>query len=166
MKTGDAVKLAGIAFAGVAAYLVVTRTMKAGGDVVAGAKKVLTEDLNPASTENIVYKATSKAVDAISSDGTSKPLGVRIWEYVNPDKVKAEQDMIGGTSQVSNVKEQKKLISGYSQGGPSVGVYAQPVEDQSDAESARLRRGAALLSSGTYAKNLFDMNYYGNPYGF
>jgi len=55
MKTMDAVKIAGIVAAGVAAYLVVTKTAKAGGQVVSAAKEVITKDLNPASSENIIY---------------------------------------------------------------------------------------------------------------
>jgi len=162
MKAIDAVKIGGILFAGVAAYLVVTRTMKAGGDVVAAAKKVVTEDLNPASTENVVYKAASAVTDTFAADGEKKPLGVRIWETLNPEKVQLEKDMLSGTSDVSNVKKQ---ASAYSQGGPSTGIFAVPSANQTPAEEARLRRYQAIATSGTNAKNLFDMHYNGDTYG-
>lgn len=162
MKAIDAVKIGGILFAGVAAYLVVTRTMKAGGDVVAAAKKVLTEDLNPASPENVVYKAASAAVDKLAGDGEKIPVGVRIWEKLNPEKVQREKDMLGGTSDVSNVKKQ---ASAYSQGGPSTGLFAVPSANQTPAEEARLRRYQAIATSGSNAQNLFDMYYHGDTYG-
>jgi len=161
MKAVDALKIGGILAAGVVTYLLVTRTLKAGGKVIDGAKKVLTEDLNPASTENIIYKATSAAVDTFAGDGKETSLGVRMWEFFNKDKVQAEKDMLKDTSSVSDTKKQ---LDAYKHGGPSMGLVTIP-SNQSDAESARLRRGEAQLTAKSYAQNLFDMNYYGDIYG-
>ena len=57
MKISDTLKIAGIVGAGVAVYLVVTRTMKAGGSIAKGVADVVTKDVNPASGENIVTTA-------------------------------------------------------------------------------------------------------------
>lgn len=57
MKNSDALKIAGIVAASIGAYLVVTRTLKAGGNIVAAVKTVVTEDLNPSSGKNVVTQA-------------------------------------------------------------------------------------------------------------
>jgi hypothetical protein len=93
MKTVDALKIAGIVAAGVAAYLVVTKTAKAGGQVVVAAKEVITKDLNPASPDNIVYSNLS--------DGFKNSLG-KIFDF------------FGGTdyyADPSNVKTQAPLLA-------------------------------------------------------
>lgn len=121
MKTLDAIKIGGIVFAGVAAYLVVTRTVKAGGDVVEGAKKVIKEDLNPASDKNVVYVNTPEPV--------KRAVGDFLGSILDPEGYKkmkeAEKALGGGTSHVSNTKMQGPLLSG---------------PDESDAETARLKR--------------------------
>lgn len=55
MKNSETLKYAGLIFVAVASYLVVTKIAKTGGAVADTVKKVVTEDLNPASTKNVVY---------------------------------------------------------------------------------------------------------------
>lgn len=68
MKAADALKWAGIAFAGVAAYVIVTRAAKAGGDAVAAVKEAVTVDLNPASPENVIYRNIPDSVKSAVFD--------------------------------------------------------------------------------------------------
>lgn len=92
MKTIDAFKFAGIVAAGVAAYLVVTKTAKAGGQVVKVAKEVITKDLNPASSDNIIY---SNLPDSIKN-GIGKVLdffrGTNY--YADPSNVKKQAPLL------------------------------------------------------------------------
>ena len=166
MKNTTALQAAGIVAAGVVAYLVISRTMKAGGDAVKAVKQVIAEDLNPTSDKNLAYRAATALGNSVSTDGQDKSLGARIWEWANPGKVAQENAALGGnTAHVSNTKLQAAaLVGAYSQGGPSTGVYALPAPDQSPAEDARLRRAEAEAAAPKYAQNLFDMYYSGNPY--
>lgn len=166
MKNTTASQMAGVVAAGVVAYLVVSRTIKAGGKVLEGAKEVLTKDLNPASSENIVYKGVNAITGGSNSGPDAKPLGARIWEALNPGAVAAENALTQGTGHVSNTKQQAAVLAaGYANGGPSTGVYALPAPDESEAEAARLRRGEAKATAPQYAQNLIDMHYYGDLYG-
>lgn len=121
MKTMDAVKIAGIVAAGVAAYLVVTRTAKAGGKVVEAAKEVITKDLNPASTENVIYKNLPETVQTKVGDF----LG---WMFDHENYVKYKAATENGGH--SNLQTQKQTIT----------LPKYSPEDQSDAETARLLR--------------------------
>ncbi|NBW79185.1 MAG: hypothetical protein EBR27_09260 [Betaproteobacteria bacterium] len=136
MKAMDAVKIGGILFAGVAAYLVVTRTIKAGGDVVAGAKKVVKEDLNPASDKNIVYVNTPEPVKEAVGDFLGS-----IFDPAGYKRMKEAERSIGSAPQISNVKKQAPLLTG---------------PDESVAETARLQR------SGTPKTSIFNLGaWYG-----
>lgn len=163
MKNETVLQVAGVVAAGVVAYLLVSRTIAAGGKVVEGAKKVLTEDLNPASGKNIVTQTlqSTEAGRAVH-EKVGDFLG-RVFDPKGYAKMKEAEAMLGGgTSRISNTAEQ---VAAYAQGGPSTGVYAQPAPDQTAAEDARLRRGEATLTAKKYADNLFDMYYNGDTYG-
>lgn len=102
MKPMDALKLAGIVAAGVAAYLVVTKTAKAGGQVAQAAKEVITKDLNPASSDNIIY---SNLPDSVKN-GIGKVF-----------------DFFGGTdyyADPSNVKKQAPLLAPQTAAKPTI----------------------------------------------
>lgn len=70
-----------------AAYFIGKKALSAAGNTAASVGQAL----NPTSTENIFYKGTSGLVNAVAADGRDAPLGVRIWEWLNPDKVAAER---------------------------------------------------------------------------
>jgi hypothetical protein len=108
MKTMDAVKIAGIVAAGVAAYLVVTKTAKAGGKVVEAAKEVITKDLNPASTENVIYKNLPETVQTKVGDF----LGF-VFDHENYVKYKAATENGGH----SNLQTQKITLAPTGAGG-------------------------------------------------
>lgn len=81
MKTTDALKLAGIVFAGVAAYLVITKAAKAGGDLKKGVQEAVAAVTEP------VKKAIKDAVEGDKTlppnDPYSKPAGFdRYWQWV------------------------------------------------------------------------------------
>jgi len=86
-------KLIGIFAGGFIAYRIGKAAFSAGGDVVGAAKKVITTDLNPLSTENLAYKA----VNTVTGGDEAKPLGVRMWEWWNPEKVAAEVAAVAPT---------------------------------------------------------------------
>lgn len=84
MKATDALKWAGIAFAGVTAYLVVSRAVKTGGEIKDAVVETVTTDLNPASRENVIYRNIPDSVktgffDWLDSFGQDKP------ESIAPD---------------------------------------------------------------------------------
>lgn len=49
--------------------------------------------INPASDENLAYRAANAV--ASSAAGRDTTVGVRIWEWLNPDKVAEEARMFG-----------------------------------------------------------------------
>lgn len=58
-------------------------------DAVVGAvKQVVTEDLNPTSSKNLIYRAVSAAAPGDSS----QPLGAKIYEWTHGDDVKTLAD--------------------------------------------------------------------------
>jgi hypothetical protein len=72
-----------------AAYLI-TKGTKAAAEVAGN----VAHAVNPLNRENVFYKGVSGVVDAVASDGQSIPLGVRIWEWFNPEKVASEKAML------------------------------------------------------------------------
>ena len=52
--------------------------------------------VNPTSPENLAYRGASAAVSLATGDDV--PLGVKIWEWINPGTVKAENVAIGGST--------------------------------------------------------------------
>lgn len=87
----------------------------AGAAVAAAAKKVVTEDLNPVSDKNVAYTASNYIGSQVTGD-TSFNLGSRIFEWLNPAAVAAENKVLGsGTSDVSNLKKQVTQIGPVTQ---------------------------------------------------
>lgn len=149
MKTIDAVKLAGIVFAGVAAYLVVTRTVKAGGDVVAGVKKVITEDLNPASTKNVVYTTVN-----------STEIGQSITEKIG-DFLGSVFDRKNYLDHQNRLKQLDDVILKPTGNGGASNTSDQArsaLANQSNAETNRLKRYELQAASAESARNLFNYN--------
>lgn len=135
MKTSDALKLAGIVAAGVAVYLVVTRTIKAGGDIAAGVKKVVSEDLNPASTKNVVTTALQ-----------STPTGASIHEKIG--------DFLGSVFDPEGYRKmQSANASLHPDGGASNtatqnrGLTGAAADDVRERERQELRRMEGAYSS-------------------
>jgi len=149
MKAMDAVKIGGIVFAGVAAYLLVTRTVKAGDDVVAAVKKIVTEDLNPASDKNVIYKNLPES--------WTEKIGNKLGQIFDPEghakyqeNLKSLDDKIlkvNATDGLSNTSDQAKLLVG----------------NQSNAETNRLLRYEVKAATAETAANMVK---YGNPYGY
>jgi tRNA A37 threonylcarbamoyladenosine dehydratase len=108
MKNMYALKIAGIVAAGVAAYLIVTRTYKAGGNAVEAVKEVITKDLNPASTENVIYKNLPENVQTFVGDA----LGY-VFDHENYVKYKATTSNGGH----SNLQSQKITLAPTGAGG-------------------------------------------------
>ena len=102
MKTMDALKIAGIVAAGVGVYLVVTKTAKAGGQVVTAVKDVVTKDLNPASSENIIY---SNLPDSVKNS-----LG-KVFDFFGGSDYYADP---------SNVKKQAPLLAPQTAANPAI----------------------------------------------
>jgi hypothetical protein len=98
MKTSDALKIGGIVFAGVAAFLIVNRAIKEGGKVAVAVSEVVKKDLNPASTENIIYKNLPETVQTKVGDF----LG---WVFDNEGYNRRKTLLENGGT--SNVKTQK-----------------------------------------------------------
>lgn len=90
----------------IAVYWVGYRTLKAAGNAAESLVDVVStgvQQINPLNPNNGFYTGASAVGDAIASDGRRAPLGVRIWEWMNPDKVAAENALTGPV--------QKKSIS-------------------------------------------------------
>jgi hypothetical protein len=97
MKTQDVInmlKIAGVIAVGVGAYLVVTRVAKTGGKVVETAKEVITKDLNPASSDNLIYSNLS--------DGVKNSIG-KVFDFFGGTDYYADDP--------SNVKKQAPLLA-------------------------------------------------------
>lgn len=60
--------------------------LSAGASIVDAAKEVVTKDLNPTSTENVIYKGVSAAVTAVTGGKQDIPLGTRIYDWLHPDE--------------------------------------------------------------------------------
>lgn len=131
MKTSDALKMAGIVFAGVAAYLVVTRAAKAGEKVTDAVVNTIKKDLNPTSPENVVYRNLPETLQ--------EKIGNALGSIFDPDgyavytaNKKAIDGMMAGDGGASNTKKQADALV--------------PDDNQSSAEVARLKRQAANSS--------------------
>jgi hypothetical protein len=97
MKTQDVInvlKIAGVIAVGVGAYLVVTRVAKTGGKVVETAKEVITKDLNPASSDNVIYSNLS--------DDVKNSIG-KVFDFFKGTDYYADDP--------SNVKKQAPLLA-------------------------------------------------------
>lgn len=73
--------IAGGAFAIYAGY----KAYQAGAAVVSSAKEVVTKDLNPASTENIIYSTGNTVLGAITGDKNWN-LGSKIYDILHPNE--------------------------------------------------------------------------------
>jgi NADPH-dependent glutamate synthase beta subunit-like oxidoreductase len=84
----------------------------AGADTVKAVKDAVVEsvktDLNPASTKNIVYRGVNATAAAVTNDPEWN-LGVKIWEWLNPEKLAAEKRILG-PSTPSNTQQQIELM--------------------------------------------------------
>lgn len=95
MPTADTAKaLAILAGTGIVLYLAY-KTYKAGAAITEGAKTLVTESLNPASTENIAYKG----LNVITGGDAGSSIGSRLYDWFNPTpeakaKAAAEQAAI------------------------------------------------------------------------
>jgi hypothetical protein len=107
MKTSTMLKLAAIAASGVAAYLVVSRTIKAGGKVAEGIKTVVTQDLNPASDKNIIYKNISES----AKEKIGNLLGY-VFDYAGYKKYKENLAALAAPLPVSKsqIEKEKALL--------------------------------------------------------
>ena len=56
-------------------------------------KKLLTEKLNPASTNNVVYNDIIGGAGRAVTGDEHWSLGVQLWEWLNPDAVEAEKGL-------------------------------------------------------------------------
>lgn len=109
-------KLAGFAVAGFVAYKVVSKVIDSGATITQAVTDTIKTDLNPASPENVVYKAVSAVGNTVASDGVDSPWGVRLWEFANPEKVSMEKALTAPTPKNAPKSEQisRTLISNYS----------------------------------------------------
>lgn len=57
-------------------------------------KKLITEELNPLSDQNVVYDNVIGGVGRAVSGDEHWSLGVQLWEWLNPDAVAAEQGTV------------------------------------------------------------------------
>jgi hypothetical protein len=115
MKLATIAKFAavgGVAFLGLRIALKAKDALDAGADVakaVADAvTQVVTEDLNPASDKNVVYRGVNSIGTQITQD-SSFNLGNKLWEWFNPAQVAKEKGLLSGASP-SNVQEQNQLL--------------------------------------------------------
>lgn len=111
-------KLAAVAGAGIVAVKVgvaakkkIDAGMKAADALAEAAKetakKVVTKDLNPASTENLAYRGVNYMGRTVTND-PGWNLGNMLWEAFNPSKVAQEKGVTAAS--VSNTKKQGELI--------------------------------------------------------
>ena len=77
-------QIALIVGAGVAVYLIATRAFKTGEKIVDAAKGVITKDLNPASSDNIVNRAVSAVGGALTGQDDFS-LGSWIYDITHKD---------------------------------------------------------------------------------
>jgi hypothetical protein len=89
MTGKDAAYIAGTLFVGFLAFRVyktASNIAGAGGKVLDASlpalKEIITKDLNPASTENVIYKAANVIT---GGDNSKSSLGTRIYDWFNPD---------------------------------------------------------------------------------
>lgn len=95
----------GLGLVGVlAVYLVGRQAMKAAGSV-GDAVSYGVQQITPWNPENVFYKGASSIGDSIAGDGRSAPLGVRLWEWANPDKVAAEKAVTAPQQATRSVAE-------------------------------------------------------------
>lgn len=88
----DTLKLAGIVAAGVGAYLIVTKTVAAGGEIVKSTKEVLTKDLNPFSDDNIIQRNLSEKTK--NSFGKFFDFIFRTDYYSDPSNVQKQSALL------------------------------------------------------------------------
>lgn len=64
-------------------YFIIRNDALKAGNVVIDAVERTGVALNPLSNENIFYRGVGAIVDSVSSDGEKKPLGSRIYDWLN-----------------------------------------------------------------------------------
>jgi len=148
MKAMDAVKLAAVVGAGFVAVRVAIKArdaVAAGADLAVAVKdavvKTVTTDLNPASTQNLAYRG----VNSIAAQVTNDPdwnLGVKIWEWLNPDKLARERELLG-PSTPSNTRQQAAMIGSGPQSYVDANWDAMAAADQAALAEANKRMGNA-----------------------
>lgn len=82
-------------------YRVVNAVSEKGTSVATAVKETISDVIdavNPASSDNLVYRGVSNVAHFIGGDGTSGqstiPLGTRMWEWLNPAAVAKERAML------------------------------------------------------------------------
>lgn len=75
------------------ALLVYKGTQAAGEalDTLTGAGATLVDAINPVNDKNVFYVGAGAIVDKMAGDGSDRPLGVRLWEWLNPGAMEAEK---------------------------------------------------------------------------
>lgn len=84
-----------------------------------GSAQALADAVNPTKDTNLAYKAANAVTTAITSD--DRPLGVQMWEWLNPGTVTKENEIITGgtTPDLSSIAEDLYAV------GPYVGPWAE-----------------------------------------
>lgn len=84
-----------------------------------GALQAVGNAVNPLSTENLAYKGASAVTTAITGD--DRPLGVQLFEWINPGTVLKEKQALYGdtTPELSSIAEDLYAV------GPYVGPWAE-----------------------------------------
>lgn len=102
MKTSTVVAVVAASAAVLGVLYVVTR----GAGAAVDAAKSAANAINPLNNENVFYGAASAIGDKLG-DGPNRPLGVRLFEWLNPSAVAAENAALG----VSRTSDEKAVIS-------------------------------------------------------
>lgn len=142
MKASDVViyAAAGVAaYVGYKAYKKVAGTITSAGDGVAkvasAAVEVIKTDLNPASDQNLAYRAVSAAASAVTND-PSFNLPAKIWEWTHRDAVAAEKGLTDPVKQNSNVAQQAQAMQAQQENFRASEIKAQDDQGKADAQAA------------------------------
>lgn len=91
------VKVAFFGGLAVAAFVLIQKGAAKLGAVLPGSAAALADAVNPTKDTNLAYRGASAAATAVTGD--DRPLGVQLWEWVNPGTVQAEKvALYGGTT--------------------------------------------------------------------
>lgn len=132
MTTGT--KLAVGLAAGVALYLILRKLAEAGSE----AAQAVLEKISPLSETNIFYTTAGAAVEQVTGD--ERPLGVQLWEWWNPEALKAEEAAIYGPPP----EPERATDEDFEAWLQATGGVLKPGETQQQAISAWIAAGRPL----------------------
>lgn len=163
MKTIDALKIGGIVFAGVAAVMVISKIAKTGATVAEAAKKVITEDLNPASGKNVVTQTLQSTSSGMKIHET---IGNFLGRIFDPEGYRRYMDNLKTLENHGQVQKGDILPPTGAGGGQSSPAFAAIDPRRLDRTPARTNPLAGVETLGwdnpaEFGLNLGSFSYKG-----